>query len=239
MILKEYITLFFKGNNTAFARHIGKERQTVQRWIKHGGYYVTDGFVHSRSAVVPELDCYYLDTETTGLGDDDEVVQLAIVNSVGTCVFDSYIKPSKSIASEATAISGISDETVKNAPVWSEVHKQISDLLAGQNVYIYNADFDMRLMTQSASKHGLTLSTFNAECLMNTYSLTYGEYNPKTGNYDRRQKLTNAVMQQGVNISDLTAHSALDDCEITRRLHAKLLTGCVNKCVIHREQPPK
>jgi len=239
VILKEYITLFFNGNNTAFARHIGKERQTVQRWLKHGNYYVNDGFVHSRSAGIPDLDCYYLDTETTGSGEDDEVVQLAIVNSRGASVFDSYIKPSKPIAPEATAISGISDETVKDAPTWSEVHKQINDLLAGQNVYIYNADFDVRIMAQTASKHGLSLPAFNAECLMNTYSLLYAEYNPRTGSYDRRQKLTNAAMQQGVNISDLTAHNALDDCEITRRLHVKLLAGSVNKCVVHREQSPK
>nr|MBF4253647.1 3'-5' exonuclease [Vibrio anguillarum] len=34
----------------------------------------------------------------------------------------------------------------------------------------------------------------------------------------RWQSLTNACKQQGVDVSDLSAHRALADCEMTRRL---------------------
>lgn len=39
MQLKEFIDLQHGGNQAAFARHMGVDRQTVRKWIKAGWIY--------------------------------------------------------------------------------------------------------------------------------------------------------------------------------------------------------
>jgi len=52
----------------------------------------------------------FLDTETTGLDDDAQVVEIAIVNADGAVIFESYVKTTVSVDAEAQAVHGISPE---------------------------------------------------------------------------------------------------------------------------------
>ncbi len=54
-------------------------------------------------------------------------------------------------------------------------------------------------------------------CAMLWYAEFFGAWNDQHENY-KWQSLTNACAQQHVDVSDLTAHRALADCEMTRRL---------------------
>ena len=66
-------------------------------------------------------DPIYLDTETTGLENTDEIIEIAIVNSEGRVVFESFIKPQKPIPASATAINHITNQMVANFPSWLEI----------------------------------------------------------------------------------------------------------------------
>ena len=56
-----------------------------------------------------------------------------------------YDQPTIPIPEGAIAIHGITDEMVKDAPNFCEVYPQIVAALAGKEVLIYNANFDIRI----------------------------------------------------------------------------------------------
>lgn len=168
----------------------------------------------------------FLDTETTGLGDDDEIVQIGIVDHKGKVLLNELVKPTKPISQSASEIHGITNETVKNAHSYTEIHDKIVEIVKDKNLLIYNKDFDLDMLQQTAMIHGLSGYKFGykkAFCVMNWYAKIYGEYNDYFGSYTW-QKLSNAAYQQDIDISDLTEHEAVSDCEITRRLVTKLIS---------------
>jgi len=94
-----------------------------------------------------------LDTETTGLSEDDQIIEIAAVDWYGTPVIDYRIKPSVAIDPDAHAVHGISLEDLKDCPSWPEVESEIKALLFGQPVIIFNADFDMRMIVQTSEAY--------------------------------------------------------------------------------------
>ena len=172
------------------------------------------------------LNCAILDTETTGLYDDAEIVEISIIDENGGVLLDTLVKPLKPIPAEATAIHGITNEMVATAPTWAAIHEQVAKIVASKPLVIYNADYDLRLMAQTAVQYGLTPIGTEAGCAMLTYAEHYGEWNEYKGTY-RWQKLTNAAAQQGVVI-DGKAHRALADVKMT-------LGGrcCPNRCSLN------
>lgn len=105
--------------------------------------------------------CLMLDTETTGLGKDDEVVEIAIGDcSSGIIIFESLIKPSIKMKPAASEANGITDKMLKDAPTIDEIWDKI-DAIVGNRVVLASHStsetewFDERLLNQSLDKHGL------------------------------------------------------------------------------------
>ncbi|MGN5124121.1 3'-5' exonuclease [Aeromonas sp. 30P] len=161
------------------------------------------------------LNCQILDTETTGLDDQAEIIEISIIDQFGGVVFDSLVKPQKPIPAEATAIHGITNDMVATAPSWADIHDEVCRIVSCKPLVIYNADYEMRLMAQTAALYGLQPVTANAgvHCAMLAYAEFYGDWNDYKGSY-RWQRLTAAAAQQGV-VTDGQAHRALADVMMT------------------------
>ena len=167
-----------------------------------------------------EANALILDTETTGLGDDAEVVELALVDCAGAVLLDTLVRPSGPVPAEAAAIHGITDAMLAEAPTWSEVHDRFCDLVEGRQVVIYSREFDTRVITQTARRYGLpapqgfdpVLDPGRIHCAMQAYAEFRGEWSAEKGRY-RWQKLSAAAQQQGVTVTN--AHRALGDCLMT------------------------
>lgn len=138
----------------------------------------------------------YLDTETTGLGPDDEVVDIAVVDRDGRRLLDTLVRPARPIPPSATAIHGIRDDHVLAAPAWPEVHRALIPLLAGRRVVVYNAAFDRRLVLGCCRRHGLALDEAEWECAMLQFARYRGEPNGRSGSY-RWHKLEAAARAFG------------------------------------------
>jgi len=164
--------------------------------------------------------CLFLDSETTGLSDGDVIVQLAIIDCDGKKLFDSYINAGVAIPASATKIHGITDAHIADAPSISDVSQTIYGILAGRNVVIYNADFDLRLLKQTYDYANLPYPNFRYVpwCAMMAYAEHYGEPG-YYGGY-RWQKLTSAMAQCGLPVAD--AHTALGDATMTFTLVSEL-----------------
>ncbi|KLV10084.1 3'-5' exonuclease [Photobacterium ganghwense] len=159
-----------------------------------------------------------LDTETTGLDSNAEIVEISVIEAVsGKVLIDTLVTPVQLIPAEAIAIHGITNRQVSGSPTFPKVFKELAEIVKGRDVMIYNADYDMRLIQQSMKRYGVTVFPFKTQCVMEWYAEFYGEWNEYRGNY-KWQSLTNAARQQSIDISDLSAHRAKADCEITRRV---------------------
>lgn len=162
-----------------------------------------------------------LDTETTGLN-DGEIVQIAIVRSSGDVLLDTLVRPVFPIPVDATRIHGITDDMVKDAQMWQEVVEQVKCIVTGENVVVYNAMYDRKMMHQSAEKAGIAKIDWKSFstwwCAMNAYAEFYGDWNSYHSSY-RWQSLTNACRQQCIAVSN--AHTALGDALMTLALVKK------------------
>ena len=167
-----------------------------------------------------EVNALVLDTETTGLGDDAEVVELAVIDCAGVVLLDTLVRPSGPVPAEAGAIHGITDAMLADAPTWSEIHARFCGLVEGRQVVIYSREFDTRVITQTARRYGLpapqgfdlVLDPGRVHCAMQAYAEFRGEWSAEKGRY-RWQKLSAAAQQQGVTVTN--AHRALGDCLMT------------------------
>ena len=170
-----------------------------------------------------DLNCIVLDTETTGLGEDAEIVEISMIDASGAVLLDTFVKPSKPIPEDATRIHGITDEMVVDAPTWAEIHDKFISIVTGRTVVIYNAQYDVRVLLQTVDLNNLeasdrrkmmeALGSKGVACAMLNYAEFWGDWNESRGNY-RWQSLEAAARQQSVTI-DGTAHRALCDVKTT------------------------
>lgn len=164
----------------------------------------------------------FLDTETTGLGRDAEVCQIAIVDYDGDVLLDTLVHPTRPIPPDATAIHHITNAMVARAPTFAEIWRQLDETLYLRNVIIYNAEYDLRVLRQSARVKGLTFEPrAKFYCAMWAYAEFHGEYDDYRGSY-RWIKLGVALRQMGIDAANVTLHTALADAEMTRRLVRKI-----------------
>ncbi|MDC1020843.1 3'-5' exonuclease, partial [bacterium] len=166
-----------------------------------------------------------IDTETTGLDSDAEIVEIAVIDAEdGKVLLDTLIKPSATIPLQATKIHNITNEDVRDAPSWAEIHNQFLDVIKDKDIIIYNSEFDTKLINQTARIRGceaIDFSMHNVQCAMLRYAKYWKEPNSYYGGF-KWQKLTSAIKQQNIDINDLQAHRAAADCEMTRRLILKV-----------------
>lgn len=138
--------------------------------------------------LLTRTDWVILDTETTGLGRDAEICQIGILAPSGQVLLDTLVKPVRPIPMDATMIHHITDAMVTDAPTFLEVAPQMRELLGGVTVVIYNANFDERMLQQSALAHGwkdYDVPIFSADYTdaMEMYAQWYGEWSHYHGSY--------------------------------------------------------
>ncbi|MEJ5314802.1 MULTISPECIES: 3'-5' exonuclease [Anaerolinea] len=159
----------------------------------------------------------YLDTETTGLGAQDEIIEISIVNDQGQVVYESLVRPTRPIPPDAIAIHGITNEEVQKARPWHIVWQEVRPVLLNAGVVvIYNEEFDLRMMQQTHARLGLPWrDRFRTFDLMKLYAEYYGEWDPKRRSY-RYHSLEAAGKQCGIALPN--AHRATADTLLTRAL---------------------
>jgi len=165
-------------------------------------------------------DYVILDTETTGLGINDEVIELGIIDMSGQVLYGGMFNPTVPISPGAQNIHGISIKDVEGAVRFRDEWFNIARILHGRKVLIYNATFDVRMLNQTARKFGFPdlIEKDNAFCVMRGYAKYHGKLNSKTGK-PQWIKLENALRYEG--IPTFQTHRATDDCLMTLALIKK------------------
>lgn len=100
-------------------------------------------------------DLVVLDTETTGLNEADQIVEIAIVDASGAVLLDTLVRPTCEISPGAYELHNLSADALAAAPTWADLWPQVQALLDGRLVATYNSRFDLRLLLQSCAAHGI------------------------------------------------------------------------------------
>jgi DNA polymerase III epsilon subunit-like protein len=180
-------------------------------------YYREQGRAWALNTIskINPADCIILDTETTGLDNTAEACELAVIDCQGNTLIDTLIKPTRPIPDEVIRIHGISNEHVTSAPTFADLMPEIQRVFSGKTLLIYNSDYDVRILQQSAAEHGLQFdrTLYNTErCIMRIFAAYYGQWNEYKESY-KWHKLQAAAHY--CNVENEGAHRALADCKMT------------------------
>ncbi len=152
-----------------------------------------------------------LDTETTGLGKKDEVIQIGIIDMDGKTLLTQNIKPTHhtSIPKEASQVHGLTMKDLKKCPTFDQLEEKLETVLNGKVIIAYNSKFDKRLCIQTQKICGGYQIKNKWSCAMLEYAKFIGELNSSKGNY-KWHKLEGGD------------HSATGDCIATLNVIKKM-----------------
>ena len=100
-----------------------------------------------------------IDVETTGGSpSSDRVIEVAIFVFDGEKIIDSYstlLNPKRLIDPYVTKLTGITNDMVKDAPLFEEVHERILELMH-ENIFVaHNVKFDFGMIRQEFKRMGI------------------------------------------------------------------------------------
>ena len=111
---------------------------------------------------IEEVKFICLDTETTGLDalNGGRICEIAVLGSQGgeRCgAYATLLNPGIYISPEVTAIHGITNDMVKNAPKFEDIALNLIDFLQDNAVVCHNADFDISFLRREFDFIGLNM----------------------------------------------------------------------------------
>jgi DNA polymerase III epsilon subunit family exonuclease len=113
-----------------------------------------------RRGDLEEIPFVAFDTETTGLGGSDRLVELGAVRFRGEMIegeWSALVNPGVPIPAEATAVHGIRDADVKACPPAGAVLPSFLDFIEGAALVAHNAPFDVRVLVLELLRAGMVL----------------------------------------------------------------------------------
>lgn len=170
--------------------------------------------------------CIYYDTETTGVRvDKDAIVEIAAFDPDGNREFVSFVQPGMPIPEEASAIHGITEEMVKDAPPFADVAKEFITFCGEDAVLLaHNNDrFDKLVLHHEGIKHEVIWPAN----WMHLDTLTWARrYRPDLPKHSLQ------FLREIYNLPANTAHRALDDVIMLHQVFSRMTDDLPLKTII-------
>jgi DNA polymerase-3 subunit epsilon len=164
-----------------------------------------------------------LDTETTGTdhAKGDRVIEIGCVellNHIPTGKsYHVYINPECPVSPGAFAVHGLSDEFLKDKPVFAAVADEFAEFVRDARLVIHNAAFDIGFLNAEFARTGHT--QFNLSDAIDTLSMARRKHPGAANNLDA------LCTRYGIDNSRRTKHGALLDAEILAEVYIELIGG--------------
>ena len=175
-----------------------------------------DGPLHERR--LHDLSYAVVDLETTGLlPHADAIVQVGAVRVRGGRVvrgerLDCLVHPGRPIPAASTAVHGIGDTAVADAPPAAEVLPRLHAFCDGSVFVAHNAPFDLGFLKRSGPSHGWTLPTLDTVLLS---AIVFGASETHT--------LDALAARLGLPVPPGHRHTAFGDACLTAEVLVRLL----------------
>jgi DNA polymerase-3 subunit epsilon len=165
-----------------------------------------------------------LDTETTGFkaNEGDRLVEIGcieLVNHIPTGRhYHVYINPERSMPEEAFKVHGLSDDFLKDKPVFAAVAREFCDFIGEDPLVIHNAQFDLGFLNAELAR----LTDFPhiaMERAIDTVRLARQKFPGAQVSLDALCKRFN------IDNSARVKHGALLDAELLAEVYLELIGG--------------
>ncbi|QND51210.1 DNA polymerase III subunit epsilon [Phyllobacterium sp. 628] len=163
------------------------------------------------------------DTETTGLDRlDDRVIEIGGVEMVNRFptgkTFHVLINPDgKQVHPDALAVHGISNESLKDKPVFAGIVDEFLAFIDGAKLIAHNATFDMGFINAEFNRLGHP--PINNDRVIDTLALARRKHPMGPNSLDA------LCRRYGINNSHRTLHGALLDSQLLAEVYIELIGG--------------
>ena len=166
-----------------------------------------------------------LDTETTGLSAEtgDRIIEIGCVELVARKLTGNnkhfYLNPERDSHEDALKVHGISNEFLRDKPKFAQVADELMEYLAGAEVIIHNAAFDVSFLNKELELLGRGRVTAIVGRVTDTLAMAKELYPGK------RNSLDALCDRLGVDNSGRTLHGALLDAELLADVYINMTRG--------------
>ncbi len=164
-----------------------------------------------------------LDTETTGFEPEagDRIVEIGAVELLGHVPtgrhFHVYVNPERPMPEAAFAVHGLSDDFLRDKPVFAAVAPDFVAFIGDAPLVIHNAAFDMKFLNHELGRLGhLPMPMSRA---VDTVAMARRKYPGSPASLDA------LCRRFGIDNSARTLHGALLDSEILAEVYLELIGG--------------
>lgn len=168
-----------------------------------------------------------LDTETTGLevSQGHRVIEIGAVEMVNRKVtekhFHHFVNPQREIDAAATEVHGITAKKLANKPFFDAIAVKLLDYLAGAELIIHNAPFDMGFLHNEFKLCGYGDRAVADKCCNVLDSLVMAR-----GKHPGQKNSLDALCERyGVDHSQRAKHGALLDARLLAEVYLRMTRG--------------
>jgi DNA polymerase III subunit epsilon len=167
----------------------------------------------------------FLDTETTGLSPEngDRIIEIGCVELLHRKLTGNnlhfYLNPGRDSHEDALRVHGISNEFLRDKPVFAAVADELMQYLAGAEIIIHNAPFDIGFLNKELELIGRGRFTEVVGNIVDSLAMAKELYPGK------RNSLDSLCDRLEVDNSGRTLHGALLDAELLADVYINMTRG--------------
>lgn len=167
----------------------------------------------------------FLDTETTGLSPEsgDRIIEVGCVEMVHRRLTGHnkhfYINPERRNSEDAVKVHGLTDEFLADKPVFAAIADELMEYLAGAEIIIHNAAFDVGFLDAELRRLGRPPFTQHVGSIVDSLLMAREMFPGKSNSLDalcRRLEVDN---------SNRTLHGALLDAGLLAEVYINMTRG--------------
>jgi DNA polymerase III subunit epsilon len=177
-----------------------------------------------------------LDTETTGLDplQGDRLVEIGCIELVNRFpsgqTFHAYLNPERGMPAEAFAVHGLSEEFLKDKPLFATVADAFLGFLGEAPLVIHNAGFDIGFLNAELERAGRP--SIGRERLIDTLLLARRKHAGASN------RLDDLCIRYAIDHSRRTKHGALLDAELLAEVYVELIGARQAQLVLSQTAAP-
>mgnify|MGYP006157553465 CR=1 FL=1 len=170
-----------------------------------------------------------LDTETTGLevNKGHRIIEIGCVEMINRKLtgnhYHQYINPKREIDEGAIEVHGITSAFLADKPVFRQVAQEFIEFVAGAELVIHNAPFDIGFINNELSLVKPSLDRIDSNCSIIDTLIIARQKHP-----GQRNNLDSLCQRYEVDNSQRELHGALLDAEILADVYLMMTGGQTN-----------
>ncbi|WP_341892731.1 DNA polymerase III subunit epsilon [Variovorax sp. YR752] len=167
----------------------------------------------------------FLDTETTGLNADsgDRIIEIGCVEMLNRRLsgrnLHFYLNPERASHEDAVKVHGLTDEFLADKPLFAAVVDELMDYLAGAEILIHNAAFDIGFLNAELRRLGRPVFEAQVGQITDTLLMAREMFPGKSNSLDALCK------RLEVDNASRSLHGALLDAGLLAEVYIRMTRG--------------